>query len=95
MELEEKLKLYEKQAQKLVNMLYKHPDVIRVDIEAELVSGTILFKPHYRLDKNSFTYKLGKIDPQQVKKELNSKIYKILDYLGIEYDLWDYFTFFS
>ena len=56
----EKLLLYEKQAQKLVDKLYKHPDVIKVKIEIENVGGSILFKPHYRLDHDSISYKRRK-----------------------------------
>jgi len=90
----EELSIIEKRAQKIADKLFTFAFTYRVDIKAEILGDDLVFMPTYFVEKGSPTHNLLIIDPMGTKASLNQKLEKILKYLGVDFRLTHYFTFY-
>jgi hypothetical protein len=90
----EELSIIEKRAQKIADKLFTYAFTYRVDIRAEIISDDLIFIPKYIVEEGSPVHNLFIIDPIGTKETLNKKLEEILKYLGVDFKLKHYLTFY-
>jgi len=91
---EEQISLLEKQGQKLVNRLFSHAYVYNVHIFIRILNDELVFVPTYFIEKDSALHNLTIIDRHQTSIKLNNRLRKVLDYLGVSFDIRNDLTYY-